>query len=84
MVVGDFPALGGKVVVSNQTFFCVHPYMDVSENSGFSPQIIHFNRVFHYKPYVEDSQFDYIIFFKWVETANQLRFPKGSPPLGRL
>ena len=22
--------------------------MDVSENSGFSPQIIHFNRVFHY------------------------------------
>ena len=23
-------------------------YMDVSENSGFSPQIIHFNRVFHY------------------------------------
>ena len=25
-------------------------YMDVSLNSGFSPQIIHFNRVFHYKP----------------------------------
>ena len=24
--------------------------MGVSENSGFSPQIIHFNRVFHYKP----------------------------------
>ena len=24
--------------------------MDVSENSGFSPQIIHFNRVFRYKP----------------------------------
>ena len=24
--------------------------MDVSENSGFSPQIIHFNRVSHYKP----------------------------------
>ena len=23
------------------------PYMDVSENSG-TPQIIHFNRVFHY------------------------------------
>ena len=23
--------------------------MGVSENSGFSPQIIHFNRVFHYK-----------------------------------
>ena len=27
-----------------------HKYIDVSENSGFSPQIIHFNRVFHYKP----------------------------------
>ena len=25
-------------------------YMGVSENGGFSPQIIHFNRVFHYKP----------------------------------
>ena len=25
-------------------------YMDVSENRGFSPQIIHFNRVFDYKP----------------------------------
>ena len=24
--------------------------MDVSENSGFSPQIIHFNKVFHCKP----------------------------------
>ena len=26
----------------------VYIYMDVSENSGFSPQIIHFNIVFHY------------------------------------
>ena len=25
-------------------------HMDVSENSGISPQIIHFNRAFHYKP----------------------------------
>ena len=25
-------------------------YVDVSENSGFSPQIIHFNMGFHYKP----------------------------------
>ena len=24
--------------------------MDVSENRGFSQKIIHFNRVFHYKP----------------------------------
>ena len=26
------------------------PNMRVSENSGVSPQIIHFNRIFHYKP----------------------------------
>ena len=25
-------------------------HMGVSKNSGFSPQIIHFNRIFHYKP----------------------------------
>ena len=24
--------------------------MEVSKNRGFSPQIIHFNKVFHYKP----------------------------------
>ena len=24
-------------------------YVDISENRGFSPQIIHFNRVVHYK-----------------------------------
>ena len=29
---------------------CIFTYTDVSENSGFSPQIIHFNKVFHYKP----------------------------------
>ena len=34
-----------------------HNYMGVSENSGFSPQIIHFNRVFHYKPSILGSQF---------------------------
>ena len=27
-----------------------HSYVGVSLNGGFSPQIIHFNRVFHYKP----------------------------------
>ena len=26
--------------------------MEVSENGGFSPQIIYFNRVFHYKPFI--------------------------------
>ena len=25
-------------------------YLGVSKNRGFSPQIIHFDRVFHYKP----------------------------------
>ena len=46
-----------NLVVSNRicpSFSCRRPcmpfYMGVSENSGFYPQIIHFNRVFHYKP----------------------------------
>ena len=38
--------------------WCV--YMGVSENSGFSHQIIHFNRVFHYKP----SILGYLYFWK--------------------
>ena len=41
---------------SQQTFFWgpgqFGRYMDVSLNGGFSPQIIHFNRVFHYKRYI--------------------------------
>ena len=51
--------------VSSNTIYCVYGcfrkwwekvptqfivFMDVSENGGFSPQIIHFNGVFHYKP----------------------------------
>ena len=46
--------------------------MDVSENSGFSPQIIHFNRVFHYKPsilgypYFWKHPYSYIISFRGV------------------
>ena len=40
------PFLGRKRLwVKNK--WCL--YMDVSKNSGFSPQIIHFNRVFPYK-----------------------------------
>ena len=31
--------------------------MGVSENSGFSSQIIHFNRVFHYKPSILGSPY---------------------------
>ena len=45
--------------------------MDVSENSGFSPQIIHFNRVFHYKPYI--LGYPYI----WLETPKSTN--KSSP-----
>ena len=43
--------------------------MDVSENSGFSPQIIHFNRVFPYKP----SILGYPYFWKHPYPAMHLR-----------
>ena len=42
--------------------------MDVSENSGFYPQIIHFNRDFHYKasilgyPYFWKHPYVYVLF----------------------
>ena len=36
--------------------------MDVPENSGFSPQIIHFNRDFHYKSSIIYCQLgDYMV-----------------------
>jgi len=35
-------------MVKTPLLFCIRVQMDVSENSGFSSQIIHFNRVFHY------------------------------------
>ena len=37
-----------NILVVSLPFFGPLGYVDVSENSGFSPQIIHFNRVFHY------------------------------------
>ena len=40
--------------------------MDVSKNSGYSPQIIHFNRVFHYKP----SILGYPYFWKHPNIGN--------------
>ena len=41
--------LGGKpTMFGNIQMF--ETKKDVSENSVFSPQIIHFNKVFHYKP----------------------------------
>ena len=48
-------------------------YMGVSENSGFSPQIIHFNRVFHYfhppfwgfSPYFRKHPYHTCIYGHW-------------------
>ena len=40
-------------------------YMVVSKNSGFSPQIIHFNRVFHDKPSILETS----IFRRWLTST---------------
>ena len=40
------PALPSPLKKASEDAMCI--YMDVSLNGGFSPQIIHFNRVFHY------------------------------------
>ena len=50
--------------VTTQTFGCW------SKNSGFSPQIIHFNRVFHYKPSILGYHYFWkhpLFFFFWKE-----------------
>jgi len=46
-------------LVGETHHFSGNPHMDVSENSGFSPQIIHFNRVFHdfHHPFWGNSSF---------------------------
>ena len=54
--------------------YCIRTYMDVSENSG-TPQIIHFSRVFHYKP----SILGYPYFWKHPYHFQQLTF--ASPLL---
>ena len=54
---GSFPyKFGGSFITREHNVKWTNTYvydyinnMDVSENSGFSPQIIHLNRVFHYK-----------------------------------
>ena len=51
-------------------------HKDVSENSGFSPQIIHFIRVFHYKPSILghlERQVSY--FFRQLYPQNQQLLP---------
>ena len=40
---------GGVLEMFKNGPYCRN-FLNVSENRGFSPQIIHFNRVFHYKP----------------------------------
>ena len=44
------------------------PYLGVSKNRGKTPQIIHFNRVFHYKPSILE------VFPLFLETAISLLF----------
>ena len=55
--------------------------MGVSKNSGFSLQIIHFNRVFHYKPSISG----YPYFRKHpcrTVFSNQKKYPPESLPTG--
>ena len=52
-------------------------HRDVSANSGFSPQIIHYNRVFHYKP----SIFGYHLFLETpigTLLGTNISYPKGT------
>ena len=61
-----------------------HIDMGVSENSGFSPQIIHFDRVFHCKPsilgypyfwkhpYNFSSQFEIMCIVAYISTESSL------------
>jgi len=57
MLLGDFLLFGEFVVwgvcsyYPDYNIWMFQIFMDVSENSGFSPQFIDFNRVFHYKVY---------------------------------
>ena len=66
--------------------------MDVSENSGFSPQIIHFNRVFHYKtsilgyPYCWKHPYGLVFFVFSPKKISHLRraFRRAEQELCRL
>ena len=46
----DRPRDQWKLHVTTWSWWFHSGFTDVSENSGFYPQIINFNRVFHYKP----------------------------------
>jgi len=55
--------------------------MDVSENGEFSPQFIHFNRVFHYKPSISG----YLYFWKhpYTSLTSQQLQPKSKAKDGQ-
>ena len=73
-----FPSSLGSM--ENSTALCMcsashyHEYVDVSENSG-TPQIIHFNRVFHCKP----SILGYHYFWKHPGATLDLHIPYPYP-----
>ena len=50
----------GEFCWRNKTYFPEIWHVDISENGWFSPQIIHLNRVYHYKP----SILGYLYFWK--------------------
>ena len=54
-------------------------YMGVSENSGFSPQIIHFDRVFHYKPSILGYPYFWKHLYVYIYTY-QHTFQSGCLP----
>ena len=66
--IGRWMGLNGSEAASERAID-THEYMDVSLNGGFSPQIIYFNRLFHYKssilgyPYVWKHPYDGSIFW---------------------
>ena len=70
----------GGVYTPPKTNACPLKEMDVSKNSWFSPQIIHFNRVFHYKP----SILGYPYFWKppnsaWLDDDLPVEVASPSP-----
>ena len=58
-------------------------HLDVSENSGFSHQIIHFNRVFHYKPSILACPYFWKHPFRVYLTQPLYEVDKKSTPLRR-
>ena len=50
--------------------------MGVSKNNGKTPQIIHFNRFFHYKPSILGNQL--------YQLGGGFKYVLFSPPLGEM